>query len=215
VTTDPVTTDPVTTDPVTTDPVMTIPVVVSDTVPEKPVPVSEEKEENFEITKVEEIKDAAQPADKTPESILSVDFQPEIDTKSIWSSVLDNIISAGQMTIYLFLLPAKPAFETNALKILFEEKDRLNYNELTKKQNYQIISQAVFQATGLSYTISLGLESEETKKSDKDQDMSGSGLHTEATGTGNSPAAEPSESDPFGALKNSAKELGISFYMEE
>ena len=175
----------------------------------------QEQEKDLQIVKTEESEDAVDLAGKIAESAIPEDLPPDIDTKALWSCILDNIISAGQMTVYLFLLPAKPLFKKDELKILFEDKDHLNYIELAKKQNYPIISQAVFQATGLLYTISLGLASEESKKAAEIPVRGESGPPADTDGANDSPAPEQSEQDPFGALKNSAKELGISFYMEE
>ena len=180
-----------------------------------PVAALQEQGRNIETVKSEDAANAAEHTDIIAESAIPEDLPRDIDTKALWSSILDNIITAGQMTVYLFLLPAKPLFKKDELQILFEDKDHLNYLELAKKQNYPILSQAVFQATGLSYTISLGLASEESKKATEGPDRVESGPPADAEGANDSPASECSEPDPFGALKNSAKELGISFYMEE
>lgn len=148
---------------------------------------------------IEESSSASLSESKKHMSEFSDVAVPLIDINLAWPKILDAFISAGQMTIYLFLLPAFPSIEGKTLRILFDEKDTLNLNELSSKQNLLIISQVVFSATGYDFVIFLGMRSEETggitaKENDSHSD------------------ADPQSAD---ILKKSADELGISFYREE
>ncbi len=149
-----------------------------------------------------------------PQSELDVEVESKMDIDAVWPKILDSIISAGQMTVYLFLLPAKPVLDHTTLRILFEDKDHVNYNELSTKHNHQIISQAVFKSTGFSYTIILGLQSEEAGRAKEASSSTGSGQNGPETHSGK-PSADGSELSKLDVLKQSAEELGISFYMEE
>lgn len=152
--------------------------------------------------------------DKIPEAspVIETNEAPTIDVAKVWPVILDNIISSGQMTVYLFLLPAKPVFKENVFHILFEDKDRLNYNELSTKHNHQIISQAVLSSTGLSLEVVLGLKSEELVKNSIDVNKS---VQTELKNDKIETTSGDSNISSIESLKKSAEELGISFYMEE
>ena len=145
------------------------------------------------------------PVEKTPLAV--------VDIEKIWPDILDSIISIGQMTVYLFLLPAKPILKDGVLHILFMDKDLVNYTELSKKHNLQIISQAILQSTGILYSILPELQSEAEKR-DKEASPAEAGqpdIKKQTT------PASPGGPGPSGleSLRMSAEELGISFYMEE
>lgn len=150
-----------------------------------------------------------------PEPVISApDKTFTTDIEAVWPEILDNIISLGQMTVYLFLLPGKPVLEQGTLRILFDDSDRMNCAELSDPHNLQIISQAVHQATGTSFTVSPALQSDEPDHSSGTLGMAGSEQNGQAA-----PAPESSSggtvSSGFDSLRKSAQELGISFYMEE
>ncbi|MHB1484532.1 MAG: DNA polymerase III subunit gamma/tau [Saccharofermentanales bacterium] len=155
------------------------------------------------------------------QTIESADTREMLDINLVWPKILDAVIASGQMTIYLFLLPASPVLDHNTLRILFDDKNTMNLSELSTKQNLLLISQAVFSATGYDYDIYMGLQSEEAAvKADGDTSTDGtktavsddSDDATTGTGTDQSAAAVTGAAD---ILKKSAEELGISFYSEE
>ncbi|MHB8964052.1 MAG: hypothetical protein ACYC5K_12975, partial [Saccharofermentanales bacterium] len=127
-----------------------------------------------------------------------------LDINDIWPKTLDTIVSTGQMTVYLFLLPGKPSLSGDSIRILFEDKDELNFREISSDKNIGIIRKAVQTVTGGDFGIQAVLSGREVRPG---------------------PAAasgEPSQTDdaqiPFSgieALKKSAGELGIAFCMEE
>jgi DNA polymerase-3 subunit gamma/tau len=154
-----------------------------------------------------------------PEELVSIPLSvlpqdpSRIELSSVWPKILDHIIAVGQMTVYLFLLPAKPVIADNVLRILFEDKDRLNYSELSTKQNHLVILQAVLQCTGVSIPVILGLRSEEAAPSGENPGSGSVQIDKQVQKTDTTPGETPSAA--IDALKKSAEELGISFYMEE
>lgn len=100
---------------------------------------------------------------KKPED-LNVIPKFDISVNIEWPKILDEIVSMGQMTIYLFLLAAKPLFEDNTLKIIFEDKDIINHKELSAAQNFQIIKQATFKILSSKISVEILLKSQQEKK---------------------------------------------------
>ncbi|MHB1454541.1 MAG: DNA polymerase III subunit gamma/tau [Saccharofermentanales bacterium] len=129
---------------------------------------------------------------------------PDLDINVLWPKTLDTIVSTGHMTVYLFLLPGKPSISGGTIRILFDEKDELNYNEISADKNISIIRKAVQVVTGSDFTIQTSLPHKEVKD--------------QPTGaTAETPDADGAQTPISGieALKKSADELGIAFYMEE
>jgi hypothetical protein len=136
------------------------------------------------------------------------------DVAQLWPKILDDLISVGQMTVYLFLLPAKPEIRENKLFVVFEEKDTLNYKELSSKQNVLIISKAVFTITGQHLDVFVRMSSDMAALSQEvSNDFSKISDQNDENSL-SSPVA-PTLPSNIESLKNSAEGLGITFYMED
>jgi DNA polymerase III subunit gamma/tau len=140
------------------------------------------------------------PAEKSSGSSGKTSGESLADIKTLWPKILENVIAAGHMTLYLFLLPAAPHLEENRLVITFDDKDRLNHKELSDVKNLNILSDAAHACLGFKPTVTPCLASELSKDASDE----------------NAPAAKGSASiSGAEALKKSAEELGIAFYIEE
>ncbi len=148
------------------------------------------------------------------DSPVCLETSSPVDLAASWPRILDYIISVGQMTVYLFLLPAKPVMEQDTLRILFEDKDRLNYSELSTKPNHQVISQAVFQSTGIPIPVVLGLRSQEMVRS-CEKPVHGDEQPGRKTAPPRVEDSAGTKASAMELLKKSAEELGISFYNEQ
>jgi DNA polymerase III subunit gamma/tau len=148
------------------------------------------------------------------ESAIEIEDSPMLDLVQLWPKILDNVISVGQMTVYLFLLPAKPEIRNNKLFVVFEEKDALNCKELSSKQNVLIISKAVFTITGQHLEVFVRMSSDMAALSETDSDES-SMVVSQGDEDSNPSDAASSLPPNIESLKNSAEGLGITFYMED
>jgi hypothetical protein len=148
------------------------------------------------------------------ESNIEMEDSPMLDLVQLWPKILDNVISVGQMTVYLFLLPAKPEIRSNKLFVVFEEKDALNCKELSSKQNVLIISKAVFTITGQHLEVFVTMSSDMAALSEADSDGA-SMIVSQGDEDSNPSDATSSLSPNIESLKNSAEDLGITFYMED
>jgi DNA polymerase III gamma/tau subunit len=148
------------------------------------------------------------------ESAIEIEDSPMLDLVQLWPKILDNVISVGQMTVYLFLLPAKPEIRNNKLFVVFEEKDALNCKELSSKQNVLIISKAVFTITGQHLEVFVRMSSDMAALSETDSDES-SMVVSQGDEDSNPSDAASSLPPNIESLKNSAEDLGITFYMED
>lgn len=158
---------------------------------------------------------AASVNSKAPEeSNIEMEDSPMLDLVQLWPKILDNVISVGQMTVYLFLLPAKPEIRSNKLFVVFEEKDALNCKELSSKQNVLIISKAVFTITGQHLEVFVTMSSDMAALSEADSDGA-SMIVSQGDEDSNPSDATSSLSPNIESLKNSAEDLGITFYMED
>lgn len=123
------------------------------------------------------------------------------DSTLLWNKVLDSIIATGQMTVFLFLQPAEVSIKDLGVNICFSAKDQMNFEEIGKEKNIQIISKAFLDITNTNYNIKTTLISEDKAFAEND-----------ATNTENK---KEKKNLSLENLKDSAEELGIPFSMEE
>lgn len=123
-----------------------------------------------------------------------------------WPKFLDSLVNGGQMTLYLFMLPAKPSFVGEKLIIEFEDSDEYNCKEVSVDSNVRIISDIVFSLLNQRLQIVVKLVSDGKNEGGKSPESSDASL---------SESDSEGLSDGINALKRSAEDLGIAFYMEE
>ncbi len=151
-----------------------------------------------------------------PSAVLSTDPAAEpgredptsgSDISLLWPKILDQVVASGQMTCYLFLLPGRPTISGNTILITFDEKDEVNCREISTDKNAGIIRKAAQVVTGTDYSV-------RTVLAGNSRD---SGTVPPAAAGSDASAGEAAQTPLSGieALRRSAGELGIAFYMEE
>jgi len=141
---------------------------------------------------------------QTNDRDITVSSLPELSI--FWPKLLDKLISGGQMTLYLFMLPAKPSFKDDKLVIDFEDADEYNCKEVSSDPNVRIISDTVYSILDQRLKIIVKLKSEDFNKGKKTTENSGNFANNNS---------DDKLNDGVQTLKKSAEELGIPVHLEE
>lgn len=170
------------------------PFASSDNIPQSVSPEKEDEEEEPQsFTDTESFAPAeSKERSKSPENNAQ-------KISLLWPKLLDELTSSGNMTLYLFLLSAKPEIDGDKLTITFNSGDDVNCREVSTAENLKIISDALFSLTNSRFKVKTYIDSaNESDKSPKE----------------NTPLQE-SQSPGIDSLKKSAEDLGIAFNIEE
>ncbi len=70
------------------------------------------------------------------------------NAETLWKATLDQLMSSGQMTLYLFSRSATPMLEGSTLKLLFAGSDQIHFQEVSQKQSIRLLTEIATAAAG-------------------------------------------------------------------
>lgn len=154
--------------------------------PESEPPLPPDFEPEAKAATADELQTVAEPAAVRP---------AQTDAADIWRKVSDELLTSGQMTLYLFSRPAMPQLCSHVLQLRFAASDKVNFNELNQPSALKILRGLATRCSGFDLDVQPELIASE------------SALHE--------PCASSEQDDWIRKIRKTADTLGIPVKMEE
>lgn len=108
----------------------------------------------------EESHDPQQPAGEQPDETEPSPAPPAGQTAEagpLWASLQSRLQEDGQMTLYLFSRPARPALAGQVLELLFQPDERVHYEEVRKAESLKVLNSLLTDEQGPNWEVQIRL----------------------------------------------------------